>query len=206
MYTQTGQSAPFLSCRRAMNSKMLESRRVQKRWKSTQRWWYQYGHQFSPVFWVAGIGITAACLFFTWPPPFGASRTPLFLTMLAVTPNTFSQDEKAEPQVARQPMAVEGLRDGQKSSHMQSDTPTPLVRKPKTACLAMIIKNEGPILPRLFESVQGFVSEYCIVDTGSTDDTIDVLRSMDMPGVILEEPFVNFATTRNYMIDQCRKS
>ncbi len=69
----------------------------------------------------------------------------------------------------------------------------------------MIIKNEGPILPRLFESVQGFVSEYCIVDTGSTDDTIDVLRSMDMPGVILEEPFVNFATTRNYMLNHCRK-
>ena len=69
----------------------------------------------------------------------------------------------------------------------------------------MIIKNEGPILPRLFESVQGFVSEYCIVDTGSTDDTIDVLRSMDMPGVILEEPFVNFAATRNYMLDHCRK-
>jgi glycosyltransferase involved in cell wall biosynthesis len=69
----------------------------------------------------------------------------------------------------------------------------------------MIIKNEGPILPRLFESVRGFVSEYCVVDTGSTDDTIDVLKSMDMPGVVLEEPFVDFATTRNYMIDKCRQ-
>jgi glycosyltransferase involved in cell wall biosynthesis len=76
---------------------------------------------------------------------------------------------------------------------------------PPTGCLAMIIKNEGPILPRLFESVRGFVSEYCVVDTGSTDDTIDVLKSMDMPGVVLEEPFVDFATTRNYMIDKCRQ-
>jgi tetratricopeptide (TPR) repeat protein len=71
------------------------------------------------------------------------------------------------------------------------------------ACLAMIIKNEGPILPRLFASVEGFVSEYCIVDTGSTDDTINVLKSMRMPGVIVEEPFVNFATTRNFMLDTC---
>ena len=74
-----------------------------------------------------------------------------------------------------------------------------------TGCLAMIMKNEGPILPRLFESVRGFVSEYCVVDTGSTDDTIDVLKSMEMPGVIFEEPFVDFATTRNYMIEKCRQ-
>lgn len=74
-----------------------------------------------------------------------------------------------------------------------------------TGCLAMIIKNEGPILPRLFESVRGFASEYCVVDTGSTDDTIDILKSMNMPGVVLEEPFVDFATTRNYMIDACRR-
>jgi glycosyltransferase involved in cell wall biosynthesis len=71
------------------------------------------------------------------------------------------------------------------------------------ACLAMIIKNEGPILPRLFASVKGFVSEYCIVDTGSTDDTINVVKSMRMPGVIVEEPFVDFATTRNFMLDTC---
>lgn len=36
---------------------------------------------------------------------------------------------------------------------------------PAQRCLAMIIKNEGPILPRLFESVRGFISEYCVVDT-----------------------------------------
>lgn len=73
------------------------------------------------------------------------------------------------------------------------------------ACLAMIMKNEGPILPRLFESVQGFVSEYCVVDTGSTDDTMDVLRSIDMPGLLVEEAFVDFATTRNFLLDTCRK-
>ena len=37
---------------------------------------------------------------------------------------------------------------------------------PPTGCLAMIIKNESPILPRLFESVGGFVSECCVLDTG----------------------------------------
>jgi tetratricopeptide (TPR) repeat protein len=76
---------------------------------------------------------------------------------------------------------------------------------PPKACLALIMKNEGPILPRLFGSVKGFVSEYCVVDTGSTDDTMDVLRSIDMPGVLVEEPFVDFATTRNFLLDTCRQ-
>ena len=200
-YTQTGQSAPFLSPRQAMNAKMLENRRMQKRWKSIQRWWYQYGQQFSPLFWVAGVGMVAVCLFYSWPPPFGASESPPFPTMLAVMPEALRQDEHTPSHVTHQPMAAEDSRESREPPH---STPIASTRTP-TACLAMIIKNEGPILPRLFESVQGFVSEYCIVDTGSTDDTIDVLRSMDMPGVILEEPFVNFATTRNYMIDQCRK-
>jgi glycosyltransferase involved in cell wall biosynthesis len=68
----------------------------------------------------------------------------------------------------------------------------------------MIMKNEGPILPRLFDSIRGFVSEYCVMDTGSTDDTVDVLRSLDMPGQILHGPFIDFAQARNAMINQCR--
>lgn len=74
-----------------------------------------------------------------------------------------------------------------------------------SACLAMIMKNEGPILPRLFDSIRGFVSEYCVMDTGSTDDTVDVLRAIDMPGKILHGPFINFAQARNAMINQCRE-
>lgn len=73
-----------------------------------------------------------------------------------------------------------------------------------TICLAMIVKNEAPILPRLFESVKGFVSEYCIVDTGSTDNTIETIKSMDMPGIVVQEPFVDFGTTRNHLLKTCR--
>jgi len=159
------------------------------------------------------MAVVAACLIatiFYLPSPFQATRAPPPPSMLTVIPDPFRQDGDVVPNTQNQPLAADISRDGgYKSFHTQANDLTPLsASSPEmttTACLAMIIKNEGPILPRLFESVKGFVSEYCIVDTGSTDDTIDVLRSMDMPGVILEEPFVNFATTRNYMIDNCRK-
>ena len=101
------------------------------------------------------------------------------------------------------PPAQSSLENDMKST-VNPDSVIPDLNPP-TGCLAMIIKNEGPILPRLFESVKGFVSEYCVVDTGSTDATIEVLKSMDVPGVVLEQPFVDFATTRNYMIDACRR-
>lgn len=81
----------------------------------------------------------------------------------------------------------------------------PSSSSPPTLCLAMIVKNEAPILPRLFQSVKGFVSEYCIVDTGSTDNTIDTIRSMDMPGIVVQEPFVDFGCTRNHLLKTCRE-
>lgn len=97
-----------------------------------------------------------------------------------------------------------GLSEGE-TRHIGAIETDSMTTAAPTACLAMIIKNEGPILPRLFDSVRGFVSEYCIVDTGSTDDTMDVVRSMDMPGLLVEEPFVDFATTRNFLLDTCRE-
>ena len=40
-----------------------------------------------------------------------------------------------------------------------------------TLCLNMIVKNEGKIITRLFNSVIDIIDTYCICDTGSTDNT-----------------------------------
>lgn len=81
---------------------------------------------------------------------------------------------------------------------------------PLPACLVLMMKNEGPLLPRLFESVKDFVSEYCIVDTSGSNgekETHELLKSygIDMPGVVVNEPFVDFATSRNFLLDTCRQ-
>lgn len=40
----------------------------------------------------------------------------------------------------------------------------------------MIVKNEEELLPRCLGSLVGLVDELMILDTGSTDGTLDILR------------------------------
>jgi len=44
--------------------------------------------------------------------------------------------------------------------------------------LCMIVKNEADKLPRCLSSVQGFVNEMIVVDTGSTDQTTEIAQSL----------------------------
>jgi len=71
----------------------------------------------------------------------------------------------------------------------------------------MIVKNESKIITRLFDSVLPIIDSYCICDTGSTDDTIQIIRSYfdgkGIPGKIVEEPFVDFGYNRTFALEQC---
>lgn len=44
--------------------------------------------------------------------------------------------------------------------------------------LAMIARNESEKIKRSLDSIQEYVDEICITDTGSTDDTVSVLKSL----------------------------
>lgn len=44
-----------------------------------------------------------------------------------------------------------------------------------TLCLNMIVKNESNIITRLFDSVLPIIDTYCICDTGSTDNTPQII-------------------------------
>ena len=74
-------------------------------------------------------------------------------------------------------------------------------------CLNMIVKNESKIITRLFDSVVGLIDSYCICDTGSTDNTIQLIREYfqqrGIPGKVVEEPFRNFGYNRTFAIEQC---
>ena len=76
-----------------------------------------------------------------------------------------------------------------------------------TLCLNMIVKNESKIITRLFDSVLPIINCYCICDTGSTDNTIQIIqdyfKSKNISGKIVEEPFKNFCHNRNFALKSC---
>jgi hypothetical protein len=76
-----------------------------------------------------------------------------------------------------------------------------------TICLNMIVKNESKIITRLLESVLPIIDCYCICDTGSTDNTIEVIQDFfskkNINGKIVTEPFKNFSHNRNFSMQSC---
>lgn len=76
-----------------------------------------------------------------------------------------------------------------------------------TLCLNMIVKNESKIIIRLLNSVVSLIDCYCICDTGSTDNTKELISSYfenkNIPGKIIEEPFKNFCHNRNFALTAC---
>ena len=76
-----------------------------------------------------------------------------------------------------------------------------------TLCLNMIVKNESKIICRLFDSVVSIIDSYCICDTGSTDNTIQIITdyfaSKNIPGKVISEPFKNFCHNRNFSLQSC---
>ena len=70
--------------------------------------------------------------------------------------------------------------------------------------LSMIVKNEERYLRDCLSSVSGIVDDIVIVDTGSTDSTIDIAN--EFGARIFHFPWINdFAAARNFALDQTDK-
>jgi len=88
-----------------------------------------------------------------------------------------------------------------KMSDLRPD-PVELAQRPLLS-VVMILKNEEASIEGMIKSLIGVVDRYTIIDTGSTDRTKSLIRSTfgNIPGDIYDEPFVDFATTRNRVIE-----
>ncbi|MFD7609469.1 glycosyltransferase [Streptomyces sp. NPDC059828] len=73
-------------------------------------------------------------------------------------------------------------------------------------CLCMIVKNESKVIERCLSAVKGLIDTWVISDTGSTDGTQDLIRSVldGIPGELHEEPWVNFGHNRTLNIQHAR--
>jgi len=79
----------------------------------------------------------------------------------------------------------------------------------KTIGLCLIVKNESHVISRCLDSVKRLVDYVLVVDTGSDDNTIDVINewisSNNFDGKVLSEPWQNFAYNRTFALSKLRE-
>jgi glycosyltransferase involved in cell wall biosynthesis len=77
-------------------------------------------------------------------------------------------------------------------------------------CLNMIVKNESKIIVRLIETVKDVIDYYIISDTGSTDNTISLIKrtmkKYGIPGEVPEVSWRNFAYNRQVALEHAYKN
>ena len=71
----------------------------------------------------------------------------------------------------------------------------------------MIVKNEAPNIERCLESVAPFINYYVICDTGSTDNTKEIIKNFfdkkGIPGEILDHEWKHFGHNRSLALEAC---
>jgi glycosyltransferase involved in cell wall biosynthesis len=79
---------------------------------------------------------------------------------------------------------------------------------PAKLILLSMVKNESRIVERLLGSVKGHVDAVVICDTGSTDNTIELvnryLTTHEIPGTVYQYPFKNFGASRTQSFQCCQ--
>ena len=73
--------------------------------------------------------------------------------------------------------------------------------------IVLMVKNEEAVIEKTLEPfVEGGITSFFIFDTGSTDNTISITELFFKKHniehyVILQEPFIDFGTSRNRALD-----
>ena len=69
--------------------------------------------------------------------------------------------------------------------------------------LCVMVKNGGELFEKMLEKNKHLADRWTILDTGSTDGSVAAARRIlaGIPGMLYEEPFINFRDSRNRCLD-----
>jgi len=75
-------------------------------------------------------------------------------------------------------------------------------------CLSIIVKNESKVIERMLKTVSPILDYYCVIDTGSSDGTQDIIRKFfeekGIPGKVIDHKWKNFEDARNKALTETR--
>lgn len=74
--------------------------------------------------------------------------------------------------------------------------------------LCIMVKNGGPQFEQMLIDNLPIIDKWTILDTGSTDETIDIIKRVlvgKKEGKLYQEPFINFRDSRNRLLDLAGK-
>ena len=75
--------------------------------------------------------------------------------------------------------------------------------------LTQIMKDESHVAKRMLDSIKNIVDGICVVDTGSTDDSIEIVKNWgkenNVETYVIERPFDNFENSRNCSFEKARE-
>jgi len=73
--------------------------------------------------------------------------------------------------------------------------------------LCMIVKNESHIIHEVLGCIKDLIDTWCIVDTGSTDNTMDIIKTFfnthNIPGVLHQREWIGFGPARTEALRLC---
>jgi len=132
------------------------------------------------------------------------SKQVSIVEFLSVALERLEQDEEnVASDVSRAPVS-DGVQNAQGSDGVQVRAQSGQLVPELT--LSMIVKNEAGIIERCLASVKPYLKRWCIMDTGSTDGTQEVIRKfMDgVPGTLHERPWKEYDGSRTEAMDLAR--
>ena len=83
------------------------------------------------------------------------------------------------------------------------DTTTNTLNYDNLINLCIMVKNGGELFEQMLETNINIIDRWTILDTGSTDGTVEVIKKLlvgKKKGTLYEEPFINFRDSRNHCL------